>query len=240
MTPAIRPFDFARDTFAYRNELYWHYHRDPATGKTITHPVQPPPQYAHYCFVVVRTARQFLYHARFDATQPAVDAAGYRQLIRQVVRRNPRQPGDPGQAVVIPGFDCLRPFSEAHERELKAECGGPWVSYFLRSHWRMVFPFSRGHQEKMARQLVARVRANRVPIIHLARFPQLTINHGIALFAAAETAEGVCFTAYDPNIPENPVQINYRTDDRTFDFPPSIYWGGGRVDVFEIYLGGLY
>lgn len=240
MIPAIRPFDFARDTFAYRNELYWQYHHDPATGKTATRRNDPPPQYAHYCFVVARTARQFHYHARFDAALPVVDSGEYRRLIRRVAKRDPRRPGAPDQAVVIPGYDCLRRFSEAREQELKAECGGPWVSYFLRSHWRMVFPFSRAHQARMSRQLVERVRAGAVPIIHLVRFPQLTINHGIVLFDARESGADICLTAYDPNIPEHPVQITYRAASRTFDFPPSIYWGGGRVDVYEIYRGGLY
>ena len=30
-------------------------------------PREPKPDYAHRCFVLARAARQFLYHARFDA-----------------------------------------------------------------------------------------------------------------------------------------------------------------------------
>jgi len=240
MPPVIRPFHFARDTFAFRNELHWQYQFDAATGRMAVRPNQPPPRYAHRCFVLVRSVRQFLYHACFDPALSLADPRTYRRLIRQVVSRNPRQPSLPGQAIVIPGYDSLRSFSAAHEAELKAECGGPWASYFLRSHWRMVFPFSRRHQERTARQLAERTRQGWLPIAHLVRFPQLTINHGVAVCAAVEESGQIRFSAYDPNLPEKPVELFYDHASRTFSFPPTIYWGGGRVDVYEVYVGGLF
>jgi len=68
-----RPFDFTRDRFAFANDLAWEYQFDAATGKMSFRPQDPKPAYTHRCFVLIRVARQFLYHARFDATRKAVN-----------------------------------------------------------------------------------------------------------------------------------------------------------------------
>src|SRR2546430_11716 len=86
-----RPFQFARDTFAYANELVWEYDVNPASRKTGVHRREPKPDYSLHCFVVARSARQFFDHARFDPALPKADRATYRHLIRQVVGRNPRK-----------------------------------------------------------------------------------------------------------------------------------------------------
>ena len=70
MLAVRRRFEFERDTFAFPNELVWEYHFDAATGTTAARRRVPPPEYALRCFVLVRAARQFLYHARFDPTAP--------------------------------------------------------------------------------------------------------------------------------------------------------------------------
>ncbi len=67
-----RPFQFERDTFAYANELLWDYAFDDA-GHWRGRAREPRPDYTHRCFVVVRSARQFFQHARFD---PALPKAG--------------------------------------------------------------------------------------------------------------------------------------------------------------------
>ncbi len=233
-------FAFERDTFTFANELFWEYRIDPTTGRTTTVSNNPPPAYAHRCFVVVRSARQFFYHARFDPALPAGGEEVYRQCIRQVVSRNPRAPSPDSDRVVIPGFDCLRAFSAAHERLLKEECGGPWQSYFLRSHWRMVFPVWRRHQERMAEHLIRAFAQRAAPIVHLFRFPRVTINHGILLFGFNETPPEIRFDAYDPNIPAHPVTLILDRATRSFVFPRACYWAGGPVSVVEIYRGGLY
>ena len=235
-----RPFHFEQDTFAFPNELFWEYRCDPVTGKITTLSNNPPPTYAHRCFVMVRSARQFYYHARFDPASPAVAAEGYRRLIRQVLSRSPRQTSAPPDQVVIPGYSGLRSLSQAHEPLLKAECGGPWASYFLRSHWRMVAPTGRRHQEEMAQQLKWSLLERGAPLVHLFRFPRITINHGIVLFGSTESERDVQFEAYDPNIPQHPVKLMYDRAARTFSFPPTHYWAGGRLNVYEIYVGGLY
>ena len=104
----------------------------------------------------------------------------------------------------------------------------------------MVFPVWPRHQERIARQLVQSLREWAAAIVHLFRFPQLTINHGIVLFSASEKDGRIEFEAYDPNIPDHPVTLSFNLASRTFSFPRNHYWAGGRVSVIETYCGGLY
>ena len=233
-------FQFERDTLAFANELVWAYRLEPGASTMTTLRNDPPPAYAHRCFVMVRSVRQFLYHARFDAALPMADARAYRQRIREVVSRSPRRPSPETERVVIPGYACLRSFSEAQEPLLKAECGGAWQSYFVRSHWRMVFPIPRWHQEQTARRLAQAIAAGTQPIVHVFCFPRVTINHGIVLYGCEETPSVLRFSAYDPNVPEHPTELRFDCGDRIFSLPRNHYWAGGRVKVVEVYRGWLY
>jgi len=236
-TKTPRRFEFARDSFAFANELLWEYKFNSATGKTTFRKREPKPDYALRCFVLTRAARQFLYHARFEAGQKIADDEIYYQLIRQVISRNPRTPCEQENQIVIPGIASLREFSSAREQLLKAGCGGAWRSYFLRSHWRMVFPISRGHQNCTAGNLFAAIQKNFSPIIHLVKFPSLTINHGMILFDVAETGDNLEFSAYDPNDPEKPAQLKFNRATKKFFLPANSYWAGGGLNVIEIYRG---
>jgi hypothetical protein len=230
-----RQFEFARDTFAFKNETYWEYHFDTASGKTTFSKREPKPDYAHRCFVLTRAARQFFYHVRFDPDRQAPDDPVCRRLIRQIVARNPRRSCATEKQIVIPGYANLREFSGARAPLLKAECGGAWRSYVLRSHWRMVFPISRPHQARTAAALRAALQQNIPPIIHLVKFPAVTINHSMLVFAAAETAGGVDFQAADPNNAEKPTTLSFDHKTSTFTLPPNHYWAGGELDIIEIY-----
>lgn len=231
-----RRFEFERDSFAFANELHWAYEFDRTTGETKFRKRDPAPTYGHRCFVVTRAARQFLYHARFDASLPRVsDAAFYRQRIREVVARSPREKCLPDDEVVFPGFASLREFSRTYEAVLKAECGGAWRSYVLRSHWRMVFPISREHQGRTAASLLQEIQRGASPIVHLVVFPKLTINHGMILFSADERTEEITFHAYDPNQPDKPTHLAFNRATQTFALPANQYWAGGPLNVIEIY-----
>jgi hypothetical protein len=235
----VRRFDFQHDTLAYANELVWEY-RFNDHGKWTSSPREPEPHYTHHCFVVARSARQFFHHARFEPDQPKADTETYRRLIRKVVSASPRKATPERRRIIIPGYANLRHFSQAHGALLKAECGGAWQSYFQRGHWRMIFPFSRGHQERTSRELIEAVRFNRLPAVHLVCFPSLKINHAALLFDAAETDKQIRFATYDPNAPEKPTVLTYDRGSRTFSLPTNFYFPGGRVDVYEIYRGCLY
>lgn len=237
-TGGVSPrFDFDRDTFAFRNELVWEYRVDEGTGLMATRRADPAPTFAHRCFVMVRMVRQFLLHARFEPERPPPDERGIFRLLAAVVRRSPRHASSSQDRVPVTGFHGLRELSQAHEALVKQVSGGAWQSYVLRSHWRMVFPFSRRRQAREAESLLAGLSAARLPIVHVVRFPQLTINHGLLLFAAEREGDTVNFRAYDPNVPGAPTCLSYHHGRRTFELPRNHYWAGGRVDVFEIYHG---
>ncbi|MGH7952327.1 MAG: hypothetical protein ACREFE_10460 [Limisphaerales bacterium] len=230
-----RRFEFGRDTFAFANELVWEYHFDPATGKTTFAPREKEPDYAHRCFVLTRAARQFFFHARFDANAKIVGDEIYGRLIREIISRNPRRACASENQIVISGYANLREFSAVREKLLKAGCGGAWRSYVLRSHWRMIFPISRAHQKRTVERLVAAIRKNFPPVIHLVKFPSLNINHGMLLFDAIETQNDLEFLAYDPNDPKNPARLKFDRAAGRFFLPANSYWVGGELNVIEIY-----
>lgn len=229
-----RRFVFERDSFAFANELVWEYRFDQA-GRMTTVAREPKPDYTLRCFVLTAAARQFSFHAHFDAAQPRMAEAQYRVLVRQVLSRNPRETSSEEQRIRIPGFAGLRSFSDAFESLLKAECGGAWRSYVLRSHWRMVFPISRRHQAWTAEQLKKTLSRKATAVVHLVTFPKLTINHGVVLYGFREEAAKIEFDAYDPNGPSKPAQLVYDATTRAFHFPANAYWAGGKLDVIEIY-----
>ena len=234
-----RRFVFDRDTLAFANQLVWEYRFD-ERGRWISQPREPKPDYTHHCFVVARSAKQFFAHARFDPGRPVADPETYRRLVRQVVSIRPSRELPDGEQIVIPGYANLREFSRAHEELLKAECGGAWHSYFQHGHWRMIWPFTRRHQAKMAVELAGDLKQNRPPLVHVVRFPALTINHALLLYDCAESEGEIRFAAYDPNAPEKPVTLAYDRATRTFSLPTNSYFLGGRVDVYEIYRNWCY
>jgi hypothetical protein len=233
--PDTRRFEFEWDSFAFKNETYWEYHYDGPGGKMTFTKREPKPDYAHRCFVLTRAARQFFYQTRFDPAAKAPDDNAARKLIRAVVSRNPRRWASPEKQIVIPGYANLREFSSARGQLLKDECGGAWRSYVLRSHWRMVFPISREHQAKTAASLRSALERNIPPIIHLVKFPALTINHSMLVFSVKQTDAGWDFQAADPNTTEKPLTLSFNNSTNTFTLPPNHYWSGGELDIIEIY-----
>ena len=237
--PSSRHFDFAKDTFAYENGLVWEYRYD-SNGKWTSRRRQPKPSYSQHCFVVSRSACQFFENAVFAPALPSADEATYRRLIRQLVSTNPRTTLPEERKIVFPGYADLRSFSQAHERLLKEECGGAWQCYFQRGNWRMIFPFNRGQQEHVANSLQETLHQNAVAVVHLVRFPQLSINHAVVIFDAQEDSKKIQFSTYDPNQPDQPVMITFDRATRTFNLAPNAYFPGGRVDVYPIYDQLLY
>jgi hypothetical protein len=92
----------------------------------------------------------------------------------------------------------------------------------------------------MAQQLTQSLVERAAPIVHLYRFPRITINHGIVLFGATESDGNIEFEVYDPNLPDRPLKLIYQRAERTFFFPRTHYWSGGALNVYEMYIGGLY
>jgi hypothetical protein len=234
-----RRFDFAKDTFAYANELVWEYRYDD-NGKWTTRHREPRPSYSQHCFVVSHSAAQFFENAVFEPGLPPADELTYRRLICRLVSTSLRMPLPETRKVIFPGYPDLHSFSQAHESLLKAECGGAWRCYFQRGNWRMIFPFSRHQQQSIAEKLLASLQQKSVAVVHLVRFPQLSINHAVLLYDAIQTEKEIRFSTYDPNTPGQPVTITFDRAARTFYLPPNAYFPGGRVDVYPIYDRSIY
>jgi hypothetical protein len=229
-----RRFDFARDTFAFANELIWSYDVD-ENGEWRAEGRRQGSRYTHRCFVLARTARQFFQHARFDASQPPPDDETLRRLVRRVAGASPRARRPEAERIVIPGYPGLRALSEAKPDLLREEIGGPLWSYVERGNWRMVIPFPRRHQAHTAEDLIAALDRRRPVVLHLVRFPRIAINHAVLVFDYEDRGGEVRFLTYDPNAPAAPVSLSYERAARTFSLARNAYFRGGRVDAYEIY-----
>lgn len=230
-------FRHPADTFAFKNDTLWSYSRDPRTGHQVHLRRDPPPEYHLRCFVMARSAKQFFAHARFDPASPPLAPEDYARRLRQVVRRNPRLQSGEADRVRFPGFADLRSFSAAFPDLCRAGLGGAWQSYVQRGHWRMILPYTRRGQLREAGRLRLSVESGRAPVVHLFRFPALTINHAVVAFAVQEIETGWQFLTYDPNLPDDVLPMVFNRQQRQFSLPPNLYFIGGRVEAYEVYCG---
>jgi hypothetical protein len=236
---AGRPFIIERDNFAFANELKWTYtfHDD---GSFTAQDVEPAPEKPHRCFPIVRAARELFYHARFDAAQPKASDDEYRKLLRQTFARNSRCPSEPADRIVIPGYEDLFAFSSAHPELIQDEIGGSWRSFYQRGNWRMIFPITDRRERKTARELFDEVQSGRLPIIHVYRFPDVRLNHGLLVFGAEKRDHEYVFSCYDPNNPRRTGELRFDTKKDAFIFERNQYFAGGPVKVYEVYRGLCY
>jgi hypothetical protein len=227
-----RRFDFARDTFAFANDLYWSY--DGAAP-----PRDRPVEFGQRCVNVARSARQFFHAARFTGGAPVSDDE-YRERVRAVLAWDPRDDAPAALPVDIPGFGDLRSFSRAYERLLEQELGGPVASYLQRGNWRMILPFTRGSQRATADALLERLARGGLPIARVVNFPVIDINHAVLVFDAEPREGEVVFRAYDPNDVDRPLELRFELERARFRFPTTAYFAGGPVDVYEIFTGPFF
>ena len=166
-----------------------------------------------------------------------MDEANYRERLRAVLRRSPRQRSQPTERIIFPGFADLHAFSAANPDLIRTEAGGAWCSYFQRGNWRMILPFTAAGQAAEARRLAAAVKAGAAPVVHVSEFPRLGINHAMLLYDVGdeEAAGRYRFLAYDPNDPNVPVPVTFDPTFGHFQLPPLSYYRGGSVKLYEVY-----
>lgn len=222
--PVAAPgFAFARDSFAFPNEI------------RARHPDEPD-LYANYCFVLARALRQFSLFARFDPAAPKVDHAAYVELVHRVAARPPRRPLEADDApVVIPGYASLRDFSRAEAAAVKKGLGGRFWTLVHWTNWRVTFPVTRAHQADVAGKIVDEIRHGRLVQLLITNWPTPELNHTVVAYAYRPTAGGVDLTVWDPNDPAEPGVI-------TFDRAASRFWATrvydtrpGLIRVFRMY-----
>lgn len=236
-----QPFQFGRDTVGFTNETRWIYVERPDGGMT-GHSRDQAPAYSLRCFVVARMNRQFFDHAVFRPGEPRVPPEVLRARLREVMGRSRRTPSGtgPGERVEIPGFRDLRELSEAHGDWLRADGGAAFESYFQRGHWRMLFPFWPAQQVRVAERLVSDLADGRPRVLHLVRFPQLSINHAVLVHGVRPMAGGWEFSVADPNDPDQAQRLLFDAERREFRWPRVPYFPGGKVHAYEVYRNSWY
>ena len=236
---AGKQFTIAKDNYAFANQLKWTYEFK-EDGSFIAHDVEPKPENPHRCFPIARSVREFFYHARFEPNLPKVSEKEYRDAVKEIFSRNSRCPSASEDRIVIPGYADLFAFSSEHEELLQDEVGGSWRSFYQRGNWRMIFPVSKRRERKTARELYEEVHAGRLPIIHVYRFPDVRLNHGILVYGAEKRGNEILFVAYDPNNPKRAAELKFDFEQDAFIFERNQYFAGGPVKVYEVYRGCCY
>jgi hypothetical protein len=239
LTPA-RSFELERDTFAYTNNNYWIYDLDSDPNGTIVKERLEDVDHGQRCTIMSRTARQFFYGARFEEASPKLEPNAYRDLIRGVLATNPRREEPSPTPVVIPGYADLRSLSIDHEALLKEELQGRWIGYFQRGNWRMIFPFSPSQNRATAHELIEDARRGHLPLVHVANYPGIDINHTVLIFGYEESPLQIRFELYDPNDANDSGSLVFDRASATFSYNRTDYFAGGSVQVYEIYDGLLF
>lgn len=229
-------FVLIRDGLSFTNGLLWEYSTN-AAGAQIHRRRVPRPEFHSRCFAMARMALLFHGHAAFDSSQPPLPPHDTLRRIRKVLKRPTRSRSAPEEKVTIPGYSGLHELSSALRPAMMNSCGGAWRSYVQCSHWRMVFPFSKRNQRDTATRLTRQLQRGEPALLHIVRFPDLTINHAVLAFDAVTHSNGLkSVVAYDPNQPLNPLTLRWNESESRFSMEPNEYFAGGRVDVHAIGL----
>lgn len=222
------PIRLGVDTFAFPNES-----RTKNAGK--------PDLYANYCFVMARAVTQFARFARFDPTAAKLERETYTERVKQVVTRAPwEDPLPPDQRVVIPGYASLYEFSRAEEAAVKAGLVGRFWTWMHWTNWRVVFPFPRWHQERVARETLAELHAGRPVQLLVTNLPTWELNHTVVAYTYRLDGDGnVYFFVYDPNDPREPGRIVFDRNARRFVAADVFDTRPGPIRAFRMYYSPL-
>jgi len=236
-TPALQPFRYATDTFAFANETVWNY----VGGQVQTEsPQAKKREYTRHCFVVSRAAVQFWKFARFDPSSKPLPDGQLAARIRQVTERPVWQPALAfGQRVVFPGYANLRLISAARAGIFQANIGRGWPVYFRVGNMPMVDPTSHRMEAALNDQIYRDLQEKQPTIVWLYLFPSLKINHVVVIFACQREGNLYHYTVYDPNYANGPKKLEFDASLRTFSYQPTFYFKGGPVTARAIYRGTL-
>jgi hypothetical protein len=219
---------FGVDTFAFPNES-----RSKNPGK--------PDLYANYCFVMARAVTQFQRFARFDPAAPPLAPAEYTARVKQVVAHAPWEaPWPPAERIVIPGYASLHEFSRAQEAAVKEGLVGRFWTLVHWTNWRVVLPFPRWQQERVAREALAELGEGRPVQLLVTNFPTWEVNHTVVAYGyRIEEGGDVVFTVYDPNDPREPGRVTFHRATRRFEASRLFDTALGPIRAFRMYYWAL-
>lgn len=228
VTAAAAPgFAFARDTFAFPNEI------------RSRHPDMPD-LYANYCFVLARALRQFFLFARFDPTAPKLSIEQYVERVRQLTALSPWHAPLAAEArVVIPGYANLREFSRGEETAVKQGLGSRFWTLVHWTNWRVIWPVTGGQQAGVAGEIVDELQHGRLVQLLVTNLPKVELNHTVVAYAYRADGRGIDLTVWDPNDPDHPGEIRFDGADRHF-WATNVYdTEPGIIRVFRMYYSPL-
>ena len=233
-TKAPRPLTYPDDNFAFKNETVWNY----VNGAPAPEAPNSKRQHAYdeRCFVLSRSIVQFWKFARFEPSQPPLDAAGLAKRIREVTERSVWLPAlAPKDRVVIPGYHNLHEASAAMTATFEANLGLGWPFYFRVGNGGIAMWVSRHMEAALNGEIWHDLQMNTPTILWIYRFPSLKLNHVIVVYSGTHDAKGYHYHVYDPNYSDRFSHFDYNPATRTFSFQPVYYFKGGPVTVRSIY-----
>ena len=216
-------FAFGPDTFAFRNEI------------RVRHPDETD-MYFNYCFVLARGLRQFFQFARFDPEAPRVSHAEYVARVQAIAARAPWAESLPlAERVVIPGYAHLRAFSTAEEAAVKEGLGGPVGTWLHWTNWRTALPVSKGHQARIADEIVGELHEGRLAQLLVTNWPIPELNHTLVAYRSNDRGDRVDFTVWDPNEPDSPGTVSFDRIAQRFWATDVYATRPGPIRVFRMY-----
>jgi hypothetical protein len=228
--PGAEPGRFAleRDAFAFPN---------------LVRALNPdrPVEFANYCIIMVRAAGQFFRFARFAPDLPPVSDAEYERLTRAVLDLTAWAPPRPAERrIVVPGYPDLRAFSRDREPAIKRAFGTQWSSMVHFRNWRVMLAQSRGHQSRLARDLVEEIDGGRPAPLMITTFPEPDyLNHAVLVYGYHRSGSALEFRAYDPNDPGSALGVHFDPASGAFWVGPLPYGPPGRIRAFRIFTSPL-
>jgi hypothetical protein len=220
-------FRFGEDTFAFPNEV-----RSLNPGREDL--------YANYCFVMTRGVVQFLKFARFDPSGAKLPPEAYAELVRQVTAHAPWEEAlPPEERVVIPGYRNLRELSLGEEVPVKAGLGPRFWTMVHWTNWRVTFRVGGAHQERVAAEVLAELRAGSPVQLLVTNWPTPELNHGVVAYGYRISDGAVEFSVYDPNEPARPGVISFQREPRRFWATRLFDTKPGPIRAFRMYYSPL-
>ena len=113
---------------------------------------------------------------------------------------------------------------------MKEGLGGKFWTIVHWTNWRVVFPMTGAHQERVASLMVEELRARRPVQLLVTNFPTWELNHTVLAYDYRVAAAGdVDFVVYDPNDPVRPRHHHVRSRGAALRRHAPVRHPGGRA-----------